>query len=401
MIIIGKDLKGKELGRGLAQRKDGRYEARAMINGVKICVYNMNLAQLKKDFEQEKAKVLRKEKNIRPNVTLKEWFEEWMWEYKAPSLKSETSKKAYHRKVSNTYIALIGDRKLEGITHMNMQNATNDLLGKFKARTVREALGVLRECLDVGVMNSIVKVNPCINIAIKNENEAVQERRVLSSQEIKMFLEEVQHEYYNEAYQILLLTGMRIGEFSGLQWSDINFQTKTIKIQRSLSVGYVDGEKIEYLTTPKTSNSYRDIPFFGDVEKLLKAWRIKQDQYRKKLGTRWRLKPELGDLVFTTTMGSPVTRYAISHNIEKVLKNINEKEKYNAAREGREPVEVGHIYPHAFRHTFATKCFEKKIDPVVIQRIMGHSSYSTTLEYTHIMEMKLNEEISKTEDFLL
>lgn len=96
-----------------------------------------------------------------------------------------------------------------------------------------------------------------------------------------------------------------------------------------------------------------------------------------------------------------MTRYALSHNIEKVLKNINEKEKYNASIEGREPQLVKHIYPHAFRHTFATRCFEKKIDPVIIQRIMGHADYSVTLKYTHLLETKLNEEVAKAEDFLL
>lgn len=398
---MGKDLKGKDLGKGYSQRKDKRYEARAMVNGTKICLYDMHLPTLKKRFEEEKAKVLRDEKNIRPNLTLSEWFEEWFEKYKKPSLKSEVSKKAYHRKVSNTYIAAIGNKKIENITHMNMQDITNGLLNKFKARTLREALGVLRECLDVAVLNSIIKTNPCINITIKNENEAVQERRVISHREMKMFLDEIQYEYYNEAYQILLLTGMRIGEFGGLQWNDIDFQTKTIRIQRSLSISYVEGKKIEYLTTPKTSNSYRTIPFFGNVGELLKAWRVKQDEYKAKLGSRWRLRPELGDLVFTTTLGSPVTRYALSHNIEKILKNINEKEKYNASVEGRKPQEVTHIYPHAFRHTFATRCFEKKLDPVVIQRIMGHADYSVTLKYTHLLETKLNEEVAKTEDFLL
>ena len=113
------------------------------------------------------------------------------------------------------------------------------------------------------------------------------------------------------------------------------------------------------------------------------------------------MRPELGDLVFTTTLGSPVTRYALSHNIEKVLKNINEKEEYNAAIEGRAPEKMEHIYPHAFRHTFSTRCFEKKLDPVFIQRIMGHTSYATTLKYTHLLETKLNEEVAKAEDFLL
>ena len=44
---MGKDLKGKELGVGLYQRKDGRYEAKATIDGVKINLYDMSLSKLK------------------------------------------------------------------------------------------------------------------------------------------------------------------------------------------------------------------------------------------------------------------------------------------------------------------------------------------------------------------
>ena len=44
---MGKDLKGKELGTGLRQRKDGRYEARAKINGIDINLYDVDLKKLK------------------------------------------------------------------------------------------------------------------------------------------------------------------------------------------------------------------------------------------------------------------------------------------------------------------------------------------------------------------
>ena len=56
---MGKDLRGKELGKGISQRKDKRYEARAVINGQKIDLYDFNLEKLKKDFDREKEKVIR------------------------------------------------------------------------------------------------------------------------------------------------------------------------------------------------------------------------------------------------------------------------------------------------------------------------------------------------------
>lgn len=398
---MGKDLRGKDIGRGFSQRKDGRYEARAMINGIKICLYNMSLTKLRKEFDLAKANVFTDRKEALSNQTFQEWFDEWFESYKRPQLKTEISAKAYYRRVKNTYYASLGPRKINEVMQIDVQNATNKLLeGGYKQRTVKEALRIVKECFDIAVVNHIVKINPCLSISIKNNNDAIPERRVLAKWEQDMLLEEIRNEYYNEAYQILLLTGMRIGEFSGLQWQDIDFDAKVIRISRSMSVGYVEGKKIEELTTPKTANSYRDIPFFGETEKLLKEWKKKQDYYRKKLGERWRARPELGDLVFTSTMGSPVTRYVLIHNIEKIENNMRLKEEYKARKEGRPTREIKHIHPHAFRHTFATRCFEKGIDPLVVQGIMGHANYSMTISYTHILKDKLREELDRVGNFL-
>lgn len=397
---MGKDLKGKELGRGLSQRKDGRYEARATINGVKIDIYDMNLTQLKKEFEKEKARVLRDERNIRPNVTFGEWYAEWFEKCKSPQLKSDVSRKTYDRKVRNTYCKILAEKRMEYITQMNMQTATNDLIEQgYTERSIKEALGIVSECMDIAIVNHIIKANPCTGIKIQNANER-RERRVLKQWEQNLFLQEVSGSYYYEAYKILLLTGMRIGEFSGLQWRDIDFENKVINICRSMQTAYIDGRKIEELTTPKTANSYRAIPFFGETEQCLLSWRKKQAEFKKRLGNRWRANPEHGDLVFTSTVGSPVTRYVIVHDINKVVQNINLKEYSKAIREHREPKEFEHLHPHAFRHTFATRCFEKGLDPLFVQSIMGHANYATTVSYTHILDDLRQREVAKVGNFL-
>ena len=397
---MGKDLKGKELGKGFSQRKDGRYEARATINGVKIDIYDMNLTKLKKDFEQEKAKVLREEKNIRSNTTLEEWYKEWFTKCKSPQLKSDVSRRTYDRKVRNTYVSILGNKRMADVTQMNMQTATNELIQReYVERTIREALGVMRECFDIAIVNHIISTNPCTGIVIKNANMQ-SERRVMTHEEQNIFLDEVRGSYYYEAYAILLLTGMRIGEFSGLQWQDVDFVNKQIYIKRSMTTAYIDGRKIEELTTPKTSSSYRTIPFFGETEDLFKSWKKKQNEVKERMGDRWRANPEHGDLVFTSTVGSPVTRYVIVHDINKVVQNINLKEIYKASSEGRVPKKFEHIHPHAFRHTFATRCFEKGLDPLFVQSIMGHSNYSTTVSYTHILDETKSKEIEKAGNFL-
>ena len=188
---MGKDLKGKNLGTGFSQRKDGRYEARAVINGVKIDIYDTKLSSLKKAFEEEKAKVLRDEKNIRSNVTFEAWFDEWFEKCKSPNLKSDISRRIHSRKVQSTYCKILGAKKMEDISQLNIQMATNDLIAQgYVDRSVREALGIVTECMNVAIANKIISTNPCVGIIVKGANVR-KERRVLKHWEQDLFLKEV------------------------------------------------------------------------------------------------------------------------------------------------------------------------------------------------------------------
>ena len=96
---MGKDLRGKELGKGISQRKDKRYEARAVINGQKIDLYDFNLEKLKKDFDREKEKVKSSQNDFSSIKTLEQWFNEWFTKAKGPNLKDEQSRATYLRKI--------------------------------------------------------------------------------------------------------------------------------------------------------------------------------------------------------------------------------------------------------------------------------------------------------------
>ena len=84
---MGKDLKGKELGKGVRQRKDGRYEARAIVDGIKISVIKSNLRDCLIDFRNAKQRAANNMDYKRSNITLNEWFEEWFETYKKPKVK--------------------------------------------------------------------------------------------------------------------------------------------------------------------------------------------------------------------------------------------------------------------------------------------------------------------------
>ena len=396
---MGKSLKGVELGRGIGQRSDGRYHGRAVINGIRVEVYNKDLKQLRKEFDLAKAAALQEDAKTEGDVKFSEYFDSWFESNKKFRLKSIVSQNAYYRRVKNTYYNMLKDVNLKDITQEKIQEITNILSEQYTPRTIREALSAVRECLDVALVNHRIEFNPVVHINIKNDRDVMKERRVLTEYEQKVFLDEIHGDFYEEFYKIMMATGMRIGEASSLCWEDVDFNKKVIRINKSMNVGYVNGEKILSPHSPKTTSSYREIPFFDDVEDLFKSWEQKQRTYREMLGDRWRADLSLGNLVFSTTRGSALTRYNIIHNIAKHEKNIKDKETYFSEKEGRKPYDYPHIHPHMFRHVFATRLLERGVDLMVLKDLMGHSSLEMVSVYAHILDDKKKKEVAKVGKF--
>lgn len=392
---MGKDLKGKELGVGLYQRKNGLYEAKATIDGVKINLYNSSLTKLKAEFKEAKENASSAMSVKCKKITLNEWFEEWFATYKKPYIK-ETSIVPMTSKFNNTFGRLLGDMRLQSIMNVHVQNAVTQLVSEGRANSsVREALGTITRCMESARNNRIIDLNPCFDIQVPWENQNVK-RRFLSPEEQEKFMEAAEFSWYKEMYYVMFHTGLRVGEVGGLKWEDVDFENKCFNIRQALACNYNKGVKVQKLTTLKTQNSYRKIPFIGQVEEMLKTQKAKQNGIKKDLKERYRSQGELESVVFCTTMGSPITRYVAEKEINKVVDAINYEESVDAVREGREPVEFEKVYPHALRHTFCSRCFEKGIPPKVVQQLMGHAHYSTTMDiYTHVTEDTLEKEMDK------
>ena len=216
---MGKDLKGKELGRGLSQRPDGRYIARAQVEGRPITLYGWNATQLKKDLAAAVAAA--KRDNLMPEVdgskiTLNEWFEEWYSKYKAPTLKDGGSP-SYKRKFVNYYGSRLGTKPLTEIRQLHVQTAIADMLEAGRTpKSVREATGIFQNCVEAAIANGLMRINPVVGVVIP-KCETV-ERRVLTVDEQEIFLNYLRksNSWYEEMYNFMLLTGMRIGEIGGL-----------------------------------------------------------------------------------------------------------------------------------------------------------------------------------------
>lgn len=400
---MGKDLKGKELGRGLSQRPDGRYMGRAQVEGKPIVLYGWKVKELKKELARAVDDL--KRSNLLPEedgtgITLSEWFEEWYSKYKAPTLKDGGSS-AYKRKFLNYYGVRIGSKYLADIRQLHVQTAIADMVESGRSsKSIREATGILQNCIEAAMANGLMRINPVVGTIVPKCEKV--ERRVLTVEEQRIFLDYLAQNksWYEELYKFMLLTGLRIGEVGGLQWEDIDFSNRFIYVKRTLSYQYEDGKKTMRLTSPKTENSVRKVPFFGETQKILEQQFEKVKRRKMDLGDRWRKPEEMGNLVFLTSMGSPIGRYNIESDMRYITQQINDIFRTEALYSGGIPQNFEKIHPHALRHTFATRCFEKGMTPRTVQEIMGHANYNTTVSYTHVLDDIKLKEAERLGDFL-
>lgn len=401
--IMGKNLKGKELGKGLSQRPDGRYMGRAQVEGHPIVLYDWKLKELKHKLavaiDEAKRSTLMPGMDGK-TITLNEWFEEWYSKYKAPTLKNGGSA-SYKRKFVNYYGVRIGSKPLADIRQLHVQTAIADMLENGRtSKSVREATGIFQNCIEAAIANGLMNLNPVVGVVIPKCEKV--ERRVLSVEEQNIFIDYLERtkSWYEEMYKFMLLTGMRIGEVGGLQWEDIDFANRFIFVKRTLSYQYEDGEKTMRLTSPKTENSVRKVPFFGETKVILERQFEKVKRKRTDMGERWRQPEELGNLVFLTSMGSPIGRYSIESDMRNITSQINDMFRTEALYTGGIPKKFERVHPHALRHTFATRCFEKGMTPRTVQEIMGHANYNTTVSYTHVLDDIKTKEADRVGDFL-
>ncbi len=186
-------------------------------------------------------------------------------------------------------------------------------------------------------------------------------------------------------------TGLRQGELCGLKADDINFNTHTLQVRRTLIYQKFpeDDKKEFHLGEPKTKSSVRTVPLTKECEKALK----KQIRQRSIILSRLSAKPLEGfeDLLFVTKYGTPICNEIVCEAINKIVSEIN------TMRDDADKFEP--FSCHCFRHTFATRCFEAGVAPKTIQSYLGHASIQMTMDlYTHVTEDKKLTDIQLLEE---
>ncbi len=385
---MGKDLKGKELGVGLNQRKDGRYQARfTRFNGQRSEKNFVKVTEARSWLNEQR---YLDSITATGDMTVDEWYNYWIENFKNGIVKDNTTKN-YKQRYEYNIKNEIGLIKLQDIRQLHCQKILNNMFdsGRYSNGTMELTQITLHALFKGAVENDYLQKNPAENLKLKRRDNDNEERRVLTRQEQKIFKEYAKNTLYNNAYCLVLETGLRAGEVGGLQWNDIDFENGVINVQRTILQDAQKGGF--YFGTPKTKKSKRKIPLTNEAVSILNNQKMLQCKLRMK-SKNW--NSYWDGLVFTTVNGNPVGASTFRSMMIRIVKNINFDRQYNAQNGLYE--EFQHCYMHSLRHTFATRCIENGVQPKTLQKILGHSTLSTTMDlYVHVTDEQIFSEMNK------
>lgn len=370
---MGKDLKGRELGVGICQGKNGKYIARyTNRNGKRIKKEFDKLQECRQwladsQFEDEHGNALQAEE-----PTVNAWYQYWIDHVKGENIRFNT-RRNYNERYKRNIKPLIGDMLLKDVKPLHCQNVLNQMADSYTNSVIEHSRLVMWMMFDSAVENELIAKNPVTRSVKCTSGKKSKEMRALTVGEQKLFLETVKGTSSYNQYALILQTGLRTGELVGLKWSDVDFNNKVIHIRRTMEYRYSVGEW--RVGDPKTNNSVRDVPLTWEAISILKN----QKEKLKSLKVR---PIEFSDMVFLGQDGTPVKNTA-----------YDSKLRYHCEKCGIERFSM-----HVLRHTFATRCIEAGMRPKTLQMILGHSNIGTTMNlYVHVTEDEKRREIENIE----
>lgn len=166
----------------------------------------------------------------------------------------------------------------------------------------------------------------------------------------------------------------------------MNFENKKIKVRKTLS--HVEKGKIILENTTKTYAGMRDVPMLNSLYAKLLEYRID-----KKRGYLFQKE---GKFIHATNFNARFQKLCKNANIRVYTITKGIKGGRKTKRIYQCDIKMSRANTHMLRHTFATRCIESGVSPVVLQRILGHKDIQVTINtYTSVFNEFKEEEIER------
>lgn len=301
--------------------------------------------------------------NMRFNQLCEIYFSEY-----APNRLKPVTAEHYKSNVKNHIAPVFGNTKLKDIATSDISAFLTSL--DCKPLTANKIKTVFHSIMKYAVTQKYIAENPCSGAIWKESTERDYGKieNVLTLQQARIMIDILSREYspFNTIIELLLLTGMRSGECLGLRWSSVDFENKTIFIDKTLS--YADNHW--YLSSPKTQRSTRTISVDDMASELLKRHQEEQKRQKEIVGASW----QLPEMVFTSSTGHWYDRSLLNKQFKRFVENHADELSLNH-----------NITIHGLRHTNAALLLYAGEDIENISAHLGHASSDITSRvYAHM-----------------
>ena len=370
---------------GESQRKNGSYQYRwTDRNGNRHYIYAKTLEELREKEAQVANDQFEGIKAEARYVTVNEMFD--LWCQLKRGLKNNTFEN--YKYMYNTFVRpSFGKLRLSTLKKSDVKRFYNSLADEqfLQASTIDNIHTVLHQVLNMAVDDSYLRTNPSDNVLKELKQSHVfktEKRRGLTMPEQELLLNFLRNNqmygHWYPIFAVMIGTGLRVGEVTGLRWCDIDLEDGIIDINPTLV--YYDhrsdyGKKGCYfnVNTPKTEAGRRQVPMLGFVKEAF----IMEKEYQQAMGVKCEVTIDgYSDFIFINRYGGAQHFGTLNKTIRRIIRDCNDAE---LNKNPNAKVLLPHFSCHSLRHTFTTRMCEAGVNVKVIQDTLGHADISTTL----------------------
>lgn len=246
-------------GDGITKRKDGRYVGRVVVHTAdgpkRKVVYGRKYKEVEKKLAELRGDAARGIVTDDQNLTVGKYMDRWLEDSVRGTVRESTFSRDKYL-VDNHIKPALGRIKLSNLNAIHLQRLYREKLDSgLSGSTVQKAHHALHKALSQAVRWNLIPRNPAD--AVKAPAASTKEMHPLSAPDARRLLEAARGDRLEALYVLAVHTGMRRGELLGLQWADVDLDTATVRVRRTLT-RTENGRKLA-LGEPKTKKSRRTV----------------------------------------------------------------------------------------------------------------------------------------------